>query len=176
MKIEIDITDKPFRKEYRIDKMSIKKTNSKNSIILGLATLTVILNGLIGHFFAPMGIMLTPIAMTITTLFVCIGTSNIKLYWISILTFLFIALNDILIKLYAGGSHDKEGSGFILSFLVIGLVPTLIILLIKIFGYKDEKKALKTKVFILFIVLLVIHLILTVNLGLGRCYWYDWNG
>jgi hypothetical protein len=34
---------------------------------IALATLTVILNGFIGHFFAPNGIMVTPIVLTITT-------------------------------------------------------------------------------------------------------------
>jgi hypothetical protein len=82
-----------------------------NKKALGFATLTVILNGLIGHFFAPNGIMLTPIVLTITTSLVCFGTNNIKIILISALTYLFVALNDISIKLYSGGSHDNEGLG-----------------------------------------------------------------
>jgi hypothetical protein len=147
----------------------------KNYIAIGLAIYTVIVNGLIGHFFAPSGIMLTPIVLIITTSLVVFGTKNLKITLVSFLSYLFIAINDISIKLYSGGSHDSEGLGWVHLLLFIGLVPTFGILLTGIFIRKDEN--LKNKIFalVIFIGLIGIHLQLFSDLGLGRYYWYEWN-
>jgi hypothetical protein len=146
-----------------------------NKTALGLATLTVFLNGLIGHFFAPNGIMLTPIVLTITTSLVCFGTKNIKIILLSALTYLFVALNDISIKLYSGGSHDSEGLGWIHMLLFVGLLPTFGILLTTIFRNKQETLTNKIIALIMFVGLIAGHLQLFSNLGLGRYYWYNWN-
>lgn len=147
-----------------------------NYLALGLATFTVILNGLIGHFFAPNGILLTPIILTITTSIICFRTKNIKVIFISILTFSFVALNDISLKLYSGGTHDNEGLGWIHLLLFVGLIPTFGILLSTVLKKKDEKSINKIFAIILFVSLISIHLQLFSNLGLGRHYWYVWNG
>jgi len=147
-----------------------------NTTALGLATLIVVLNGLIGHFFAPNGIMLTPIVLTITTSLVCFGTKNIKIIFISALTYLFVALNDISIKLYSGGSHDNEGLGWVHLLLFVGLVPTFGILLATVLKHKEETVTNKIIAVVLFIGLIAGHLQIFSNLGLGRYYWYDWNG
>lgn len=146
-----------------------------NTTALGLATLTIILNGLIGHFFAPNGIMLTPVVLTITTSLVCFGTKNIKIIFLSVLTYLFVALNDISIKLYSGGSHDNEGLGWVHLLLFVGLVPTFGILLATVLKRKEETVTNKIIAVALFFGLIVLHLQLFSNLGLGRYYWYEWN-
>lgn len=120
---------------------------------LGLALLSVTVNGLIGHFFAPTGIMLTPIVLTITTFLVCLKTKNIKVFFLGTLSFLFVALNDILIKLYSGGEHDNEGYGWMHLLLFMGLVPTTVILFTTIFRRKDEKCSNKLIACVFFIVL-----------------------
>ena len=147
----------------------------KNKTALVLAILTVILNGFIGHFFAPNGIMLTPIVLLITTSLICFGTKNVKPIFISILTYLFVALNDISIKLYSGGSHDSEGLGWIHMLLFIGLLPTFGILLAAIFNSKEVTLTNKIIAVFLFVGLIAVHLQLFRNLGLGRYYWYEWN-
>jgi hypothetical protein len=147
-----------------------------NTTALGLATLIVVLNGLIGHFFAPNGIMLTPIVLTISTSLVCFGTKNIKIIFISALTYLFVAFNDISIKLYSGGSHDNEGLGWVHLLLFVGLVPTFGILLATVLKHKEETVTNKIIAVVLFIGLIAGHLQIFSNLGLGRYYWYDWNG
>lgn len=141
-----------------------------NYIALGIATLTVILNGLIGHFFAPNGIMFTPIVLTITTSLICFGTKNIRVIFISILTFLFVALNDICIKLYSGGTNDNEGLGWVHLLLFVGLVPTFGILLSSILKRDEEKSINKIVAIILFVGLIAIYLELFSSLGLGRHY------
>lgn len=150
--------------------------NMNNYLALGLASLTVIINGLIGHFFPPNGIMLTPIVLIITSTLICFGTKNIRAIFISILTFLFVALNDIFIKLYSGGAHDNEGLAWVHLLLFIGLIPTFGILMTAFFKLKDERLRNKILAIVLFIGLTVIHLKLFNNLGLGRHYWYEWNG
>lgn len=135
-----------------------------NKTALGLAMLTVILNVFIGHFFAPNGILLTPIVLTITTSLVCYGTKNLKHIFISFLTYLFVALNDVSIKLFSGGNHDSEGIALINMFLLIGLAPTFSILWISILTKKVEKIKQQITALIGFIVLITIHFILFKNL------------
>jgi len=148
----------------------------KNKTAIGLATLTVILNGLIGHFFAPNGILLTPIVLIITTSIVCLNTNRIRLIFLSALTYLFVALNDISIKLYSGGSHDNEGLDWIHLLLFIGLIPTFGILLVTILRHKEETVTNKIISVLVFVILIAGHLQLFSKLGLVRSYWYDWNG
>lgn len=135
-----------------------------------IATLTVLFNGIIDHFFAPYGIMFTPIVLTITSLLIAFGAPKVDLLWVSFLTFLFAALNDVLIKLYGGGSHDAEGQGWIHFLLFIGLVPTTAILLTSIFRRKEERMWRKIVAVFLFGILVVVYLQFFQNLGLGRYY------
>lgn len=160
MKINMEKTE--------IDHSKMKQL--RNTIALGLAALTVISNGLIGHFFAPNGIMLTPFVLTITTLLVCFGTKNIRIIFISVLTYLFVALNDISIKLYSGGSHDSEGLGLINGFLFLGLVPTFLILLASVLISRKENIKNKLIAVLLFFALIAAHLKVFGKLGLGRHY------
>jgi len=139
-----------------------------NTTAIGIAALAVILNGLIGHFLAPNGILLTPVVLTITTSFVCFGTKNINVIFISALTYLFVALNDISIKLYSGGRHDHEGLGWIHIFLFMGLAPTFLILFASVLSRKGESLMNKVIAVVLFVGLMLGHLHLFSNLGLGR--------
>jgi len=76
--------------------MTATKRQKLTSVLaLSLASLIVITNGLIGHYFAPNGISLTPVVLTITSSMICFGTKNIKVIPIALLTYLFVALNDI---------------------------------------------------------------------------------
>lgn len=141
-----------------------------NIIALGLALLIIILNGLLGHFFPPNSIFLTPIILTITSILVCFATKNIPIVFISILTISFVVLNDIFIKLYAGGIHDNEGQDFITLFLFIGLLPACGVLIAAIFKRKEEGLINKIIAMVLFFGFTAIHLQLFGNLGLGRSY------
>jgi hypothetical protein len=132
--------------------------NSKTAI--GLGTLTVTLNGLLGHYFAPSGIFLTPIVLTVTTSLVCFGTNNVRAIHRSALTYLFVASNDISIRLYSGGSHDLEGLGWILGLLLIGLLPTVGILSSADSKMNQETLTSKSAAIALFVVLMAGHLLM----------------
>lgn len=112
-------------------------------LAITIAILIVVLNALLGHFLAPFEILLTPFVLPITAALINFATNNIRCFPRSLLTFLCIALNDILIKLYGGGKHDSEGQGWITMMLFIGTVPAFIILSLALFKHKEEKIAHK---------------------------------
>jgi len=145
----------------------------KSSIIYSF--LIIAINILIGQFFAPNGITYTPIALAIMTLIIVIGARQLRPISKSLLVTGFIILHDIGIKLYSGGRHDNEGSGWIHAFLFLGLTISYAILLFGIFRQKEYD--LREKIFATFILptVILIHLYFFTDLGLGRYYWYEWN-
>ncbi len=143
--------------------------------IIGIAFGIVILNLIIGHLFAPWGIMLTPVILTIISVLIFFVVKNLKLLSKSILTFGLIAMHDIGIKLYSGGRHDIEGLAWIHGLLFMGLLSAFTILLIAIVKDKKEKFLNKSIAILVFPILIIIHLYFFNDLGLGRDYWYDWN-
>lgn len=140
----------------------------KNIIPLIVAVFIVIANGIIGHYFAPNGITLTPVVLTIITYIICFRLKSSKVVLISLLTYIFVALNDFSIKLYSGGTTDYEGLEWIHLFLLIGLIPTLVILSFAIFKKGKEKLSTKILSLILFIVLMIIHFQLFSLIGLDK--------
>lgn len=142
----------------------------KNIIPLIIAVFIVITNGIIGHFFAPNGITFTPVVLTTITYLICFRLKSTKVVLISLLTYIFVALNDFSIKLYSGGTHDYEGLGWVHFFLFIGLIPTSAILSFAIFKNSKEKLSIKIFALFLFITLIIIHLEVFSLLGLGRSF------
>ncbi|RKE04819.1 hypothetical protein [Marinifilum flexuosum] len=148
--------------------------NSKQTILVSLGI--VILNNLIGHFFAPYGIILTPIVVSILAILICLKNKGLNPILKSLILTSLIAIHDIGIKLFAGGQHDYEGLGFIHGILFIGLIPTFIILITSI--VKDKESSILNKIIaiLLFPLIIYLHLELFGELGIGRYYWYGWNG
>ena len=136
----------------------------------------IVINNIIGHFFAPNGIMFTPIVLIILAILIGLSNTQLKPIWKSVLLAVFIGMHDIGIKLYSGGSHDYEGLGWIHGLLFIGLIPAYGILIYGIFKTKNESKRNKWIAIVLFPLLIWIHLLIFSDLGIGRYYWYDWNG
>ncbi len=147
--------------------------SSKNTILLNLGL--VFLNIIIGHFFAPNGILITPILIIVTTLSTCFLSISLKPIWKSLLCVTYVFINDFGIKLYSGGSHDNEGLGWIHLMMFLGLIPSFIILFYSILKNHEASIIEKIVSICLYPILITIHLNLFSNLGLGRYYWYDWN-
>ncbi len=147
-----------------------------NTKTLSLSIVVVVINILIGHLFAPYGIMFTPVVLIIVS--VLLGLINVELRPIlkTVVLAVLISLHDIGIKLFSGGRHDQEGLGFIHLFLFVGLIPAYGILIGGIFNTKENKIKNKWIATILFPLIMLIHLLLFERLGLGRNYWYEWNG
>lgn len=85
--------------------------NNTKTILISLGI--IVANDVIGHFFAPNGIMFTPIVLILISVLIGILNKELKPIWKSVLFAGLIILHDIGIKLYLGGRHDHEGLGWI---------------------------------------------------------------
>jgi len=132
------------------------------SSLLGLLLVTTI----VGHFFPPTSILVTPFVITVMTGLIMLTDYELPILIKSLISYSFIGLNDIGIKLFAGGIHDYEGLGWIYMLLLIGLVPCSIILIIGVL--RDEKSVAITKLIsvFIFVLLIYVHLELFNSVGL----------
>ncbi|MFT3886396.1 MAG: hypothetical protein QM724_13495 [Flavobacteriales bacterium] len=146
----------------------------KKAIILGSSL--VLLNGLVGHFFAPLGLFLTPVIIPAFAVLVML-TSRPSFTPITGCAFVFalFALNDVLIKLYSGGSHDGEGAGWVSMMAMLGMIPAIILLIVWLVNTPSSKPLVKIAALILFVCLTWAYMSLTKDLGQGRLYWHPWN-
>ncbi|MFD1258862.1 hypothetical protein ACFQ3S_18790 [Mucilaginibacter terrae] len=134
-------------------------------ILIGLLTLLLLISTVIGHFLPPTGILTSPIVISIIAGLIMFSDNSFNVIVKSILTYLFIGLNDIGIKLFSGGIHDTEGMGWIHMLLFIGLVPSFIMLLVSVVRDKNSTNWIKAFSILLFILLINIHLQLFDTLG-----------
>ena len=132
-------------------------------------------NLLLGHFFAPTGIMLTPIALAISTAVIVFGSDNLRPTVLTLIISGLIILHDTGLKLYAGGIHDSEGLGWLHLMLFIGLIPAYILTIAGIFRNKEVQLTEKVIALLIFPLIIAGHLYLFNDLGLGRYCSYHWN-
>jgi hypothetical protein len=103
--------------------------NTLKAVAISLSL--IIINNVLGHYFPPISILLTPVVIGVIS--VLISRLDIQIVLIVLLVIISILLNDILIKFFAGGTADFEGAGFINLFLIFAciiatiLTPTLLI-------------------------------------------------
>lgn len=126
--------------------------------VIGLLTLVLSLNIIIGYFLPPTGILITPFIISVMIGLIVFTDNGLNIIEKSVLSYLYIGLNDIGIKLFSGGRHDVEGVGWIHMMLFIGLVPCFIILLIGVFKDKDSSIWLKILSVMIFVLLIYVHI------------------
>ncbi|WP_461451614.1 hypothetical protein [Mucilaginibacter sp.] len=108
----------------------------------------IIINSLLGYYLPPISIIFTPVVVGLTTY--VLARTNIKIYFIIIFIIITLALNDILVKITAGGTSDFEGAGLInLLFFVTVIISTIIAISILI-----DKKKERTLIVVLFCLLI----------------------
>jgi uncharacterized membrane protein AbrB (regulator of aidB expression) len=105
-------------------------------IVLGLTT--ILIANLVGHFAAPFSIIVTPLILPLV-----IGAINFSLYranyYLTVLYgFGLLLLNDILVRLYAGGIHDEVGKAWIMLFFIFAFC--ICVLTMTIFAFHDHNK------------------------------------
>ncbi len=127
----------------------------KNTLAIGLGLTLVTVSNIIGHFAGPFSILATPILLTII-----IAGINSHLYKSNfILTIVYnfglLLLNDLLIRLYAGGTHDQVGKALISLFFIVAFVLALITMAIYCFISFDEKSRTKKILTNLFIIVIL---------------------
>ncbi|TGE27442.1 hypothetical protein [Hymenobacter metallicola] len=132
------------------------------TLALGL----VVANVLADHFFAPWGILLTPVVAGGAVRLVAFTRPGYPLLQAALSAAL-IALHDCGIKLFGGGTHDTEGQGFVHVFLFFGLLVAFLVLVAAIDQQQASTRLVRRLAKFLFVALLMVHLALTANLGLG---------
>ena len=118
----------------------------KNVLIITLVILLTLISNYLGHINPPFSINWTPILVGLFTVSIMYFTDFRILVKFILITSLII-INDILIKLFAGGTHDWEGVGWITAFLLLGLLISLAIIVF--YGFTKRKN--KKKEFFLFL-------------------------
>ncbi len=144
------------------------KISNKKSILF--ATLVIVLNLLIGHFFAPNGIILTPITLIISTAIIVFYSEHLRPKNLILIILGLIILHDVGMKLYSGGIHDRQGYGLLHFFLFIGLVPTYIMTIVGIFNNRQAQLPEKIISLLIFPLIITGYIYLFSDLGLGRQY------
>ncbi|WP_158797335.1 hypothetical protein [Pedobacter sp. L105] len=140
--------------------MKLQKTT-----LIGLLILILLISIIIGHFLPPAGILATPVVISVMTGLIVFTNVDFNIFAKLFLSYLFIGLNDIGTKLYAGGIHDMEGIGWIHTLLFIGLIPCFIMILIGVYQDKMSVAWVKIVSVLTFILLIYIHLEVFETLG-----------
>jgi hypothetical protein len=139
----------------------------KNITVFGISIIVTLISNYFGHVNPPFSISFTPILIPLITSLLFF-VSDIKLIPKFLSFILFVILNDLLIKNFAGGIHDSEGQAWISAFLSIGLLLSLIPVFIYFFTIESNKKK-----FILsaFVSAILIYVFMLFSSSFGR----SWN-
>lgn len=143
--------------------------NVRSFLIMIVSILIVLLHVYIGHYFAPKGIDLLPITMTLITILM-LQFSNFSIYFKCLFIALMFLSLDLGIKLYAGGSHDLEGLDWMNFFYFIGLIISSIIITYKVYKSSEINSRAKILIIVTFVIFQYFQINLFWNLGLGRYY------
>ena len=135
--------------------------NKQFIVIIGVTI--IFISNFIGHFAAPFSIFITPIV-----LFIVIGAINFSLYkanyYMTVLYgFGLLLLNDILVRLYAGGDHDDAGKAWIMIFFIIAFCIS--VLTMTVFAFRINKLDTTKKKIVSFLTKIVFVLILATLVG-----------
>lgn len=97
-------------------------------IFIGL--LIILGANLAGHFFPPFSLMTSFLYMNLI-----VGLVNLPFYKINynytvVYNFILLLINDLFIRLYAGGNHDSQGMGWCWLMFHIGFIISTLIMII----------------------------------------------
>lgn len=124
----------------------------KNILVITLSLLFLLTNNYLGHVNPPFSILFTPVLIGVFTGLILFFTDFRIAAKFGLITGLVI-VNDVFIRIYAGGTHDLEGLGWIAAFLFIGLIVSLIEIVV--YGFIKHKHE-KVKYFLLLLAFCVI--------------------
>lgn len=133
--------------------------------LAGVLVLILLSSITIGHFFPTAGILIIPVIILMIIWFIMFTEVDCSIYLKSFFCYFFIGLNDIGIKLFAGGRHDLEGIGWIHTLFFVGLIPGFIILVAGVFRHKKSSVVIKVISVLIFILLVYSHFEMFETLG-----------
>ncbi|MEN0056424.1 MAG: hypothetical protein AAGC65_22280 [Mucilaginibacter sp.] len=138
--------------------------------LIGYLTLILLLSIAVNYFLPPNGILLSPVSMSLMVWLILFTKNDLQIFIKSVFCYLCIGLNDIGVKLFAGGIHDWEGQGFITLFLFIGFFSCAIMLLVAVYREQGAGKWVKTISIVAFMLLVYANIQLFQKLGLDARY------
>src|ERR1035437_8650829 len=106
-----------------------RETKMKDFKIIIIVLFTVLISDFLGHVAAPFSIFATPILIGFVSLIV-FSKSRYHILIKTLIVMSLILLNDIMIRFYAGGTHDSEGNAWILLMFDIALIVAGVSLLV----------------------------------------------
>ena len=135
-----------------------------------LALLLCLANDVADHFFAPIGIMLTPLVLV--TAAALLNTPRKAGYTLALpgITAILCCLHDAGIKLYGGGQHDLEGQGFMNAFFFAGLLPSYILVLVLLVRSTEISRNKRIAAAFIMPLIVICYLYFFGALGVGRYY------
>ena len=100
---------------------------------------------------APFGILFFPVFLAGLPIAINFIFSGKNLHIKSLISFFLVFVSDLLLRNFAGGTHDAEGNGFLILFFIIGLVLFFIseIIFIVINPFKKENNIIRNLVLII---------------------------
>ncbi|TGE04711.1 hypothetical protein [Hymenobacter fodinae] len=141
------------------------------AISLLLSSALMVANILLGHYYGPSGIVLTPLVLMALTGWLLPRHSQYSQNLLRVgLLALLICLQDAGTKLFAGGSHDAEGQGVIHAFLFMGLLPVFGYIVYMLRRQRAEPPGSRILAGLLFPVAVGLYLWLFANLGYNCDY------
>lgn len=139
----------------------------QKAVLAGLLVLILLSSITIGHFFPPAGILIIPVIILMIIWLIMFTEIDCSIYLKSFFCYFFIGLNDIGIKLFAGGRHDLEGIGRIHMLFFVGLIPGFILLLMGIGRNKTSSVVIKVISILIFVLLVYSHFEMFETLGVN---------
>jgi len=112
----------------------------KNILTITIGVLLLLTSNYLGHVYPPFSIMWTPVLIGVFTGLVLFITDFRLVVKFGLIVGLIIS-NDVLIKFFAGGTHDWEGVSWISLSCIFGLFISFILILI--YGFRIQKQQKK---------------------------------
>lgn len=137
---------------------------TKKQLIFALAALLIV-NFIITRIFPFSTLTGAPFVLSIAAWMVAFHGNGFNDYWRAIITYLFVGLNDIGIRLGADGGIDQEGMGWMFVILLTSLVPVLFFLILGTARHKNSTVINKVGSILLFCALIGLHLLLFSGVG-----------
>lgn len=118
-----------------------------HSICLGFVI--ILCCNLLGHYFPPFSLFCCFIYMNIIISFVNLPLYQKNFKLAVIYNFFILLLNDLLIRKYAGGSHDSAGMAWCLLMFGLTIIFSLLIMIIYSFVLIKEKSGISRMFFVI---------------------------
>jgi len=148
----------------------------KNKKTVIISFILIVVSVFLNHFLAIFAFTFSLSIIILISLLIVVKNIELSSIFKSLLLASLIQINDIGVKLYAGGSHDGLAYGWFNLMLLIEFLIAYIILIFGILILKKSKDINSNEwiAVLLFPIMFFLHLLVFSQLGLGRNYPLVW--